>query len=325
MNEDAIKDAYNLFVNTGYNKSYDNFKALIQSNPNARKDAYDLFVGTGYNKTQKDFDQLMGIGAPVQVKKKEEVSPSQQKAQPTSLATGGAMEGGPSESSVPLWLQNQEQPKPKVAEETLPFMPAKPKPMSLGSARVPEKGPIFGVENPEFKEPEKIDKTLARLQTSLVDTDEEQATEKLKYLFGDLGFTFDQAGVGYDAITVTSPTGKQLDLSWDTFTKGGDEAVLTELKDFISKESKAPSNVDRLQKYYDESNKKFVDQREINETIATLSKKSDDINGFIKSYSVKRDVLEKESQLLSETPENLRDANRSEEHTSELQSRKIGQ
>jgi hypothetical protein len=100
MNEDAIKDAYNLFVNTGYNKSYDNFKALIQSNSNARKDAYDLFVGTGYNKTQKDFDQLMGIGAPVQVKKKEEVSPSQQKAQPTSLATGGAMEGGPSAPSV---------------------------------------------------------------------------------------------------------------------------------------------------------------------------------------------------------------------------------
>jgi len=28
MNEDAIKDAYDLFVNTGYNKSYDNFKAL---------------------------------------------------------------------------------------------------------------------------------------------------------------------------------------------------------------------------------------------------------------------------------------------------------
>jgi len=100
MNEDAIKDAYDLFVNTGYNKSYDNFKALIQSNPNARKDAYDLFVSTGYKKTQKDFDELMGIGAPAPVKKKEQVSPSQQKAQPTSLATGGEMAGGPSEPSA---------------------------------------------------------------------------------------------------------------------------------------------------------------------------------------------------------------------------------
>lgn len=74
MNEDAIKDAYDLFVNTGYNKSYDNFKALIQSNPNARKDAYDLFVSTGYKKTQKDFDELMGIGAPAPVKKRTGIS-----------------------------------------------------------------------------------------------------------------------------------------------------------------------------------------------------------------------------------------------------------
>jgi hypothetical protein len=98
MNEDAIKDAYDLFVNTGYNKSYENFKTLIQSNPNARKDAYDLFVSTGYNKTQKDFDELMGIGAPAPVKKKEQVSPSQQKAQPTSLATGAM---GPDGEPVP--------------------------------------------------------------------------------------------------------------------------------------------------------------------------------------------------------------------------------
>jgi hypothetical protein len=317
MNEDAIKDAYDLFVNTGYNKSYDNFKALIQSNPNARKDAYDLFVSTGYNKTQKDFDQLMGIGAPAPVKKKEQVSPSQQKAQPTSLATGGEMAGGPLEpsasasnkSSVPLWLQNQEPQKQQAPEETLPFMAPKPQGINLGSERVPEKGPMFGVGKPEFKEPEKIDKNLARLETSLVDMDEEQATEKLKYLFGDLGFTFDQAGYGYDAITVTSPSGKKLDLSWDNFSSKQDEYVLGQLTDFISKESKAPSNAAKLEKYYEESNKKFVDQREINETIATLSKKSDDVNKLIKGYVVKRDALENEGKVLEETPENLRDAN----------------
>ena len=317
-----LKQSLRDFVATANSGKYADENVLISKFPELK--GYDIgvlkdFVATSNSGRYQTEDELFSKFPEFAVKKKESVSPSQQKAQPTSLATGGAMEGGPSASSVPLWLQNQEQPKPTVAEETLPFMPAKPKSMSLGSARVPEPGPIFGVENPEFKEPEKIDKTLARLETSLVDTDEEQATEKLKYLFGDLGFTFDQAGVGYDAITVTSPTGKQLDLSWDTFTKGGDEAVLTELKDFISKESKAPSNVDKLQKYYDESNKKFVDQREINETIATLSKKSDDINGFIKSYSVKRDALEKESQLLSDTPENLRDANWNSRYNSFLE------
>ena len=241
-----IEKLYSVVKDNGlYTKSYDEFVGKYSDEKNMSK-LYQVVYDQGLY--TKSFDDFKGKYF-AQVKKKEQVSPSQQKAQPTSLVTGGTMESGPSESSVnpnsstPLWLQNQEAPKPKKEEEVLPFMPPKPKGISLGSERVPEKGPIFGVDNPEFKDPEKIDKTLARLQTSLVDMDEEQATEKLKYLFGDLGFSFDQAGIGYDAITVTSPTGKQLDLSWDTFTKGGDEAVLTELKDFISKDSKSPSNV----------------------------------------------------------------------------------
>lgn len=120
MNEDAIKDAYDLFVNTGYNKSYDNFKKLIQSNPSARKDAYDLFVGTGYNKTQKDFDELMGIGAPASVKKKESVSPSQQSQQATSSATG---EMGPDGAPAPSARKRYDV-KGKPAQPVAPAAPA---------------------------------------------------------------------------------------------------------------------------------------------------------------------------------------------------------
>ena len=117
MNEEAIKDAYGLFANTGYNGSYDDFKQLIQSNPEARSDAYGLFTGTGYNGSQQDFDSLMGVGGSTPVKKKEE-------------------------SSVPLWLQKQEQPKPKQ-EQTPPFLESKPSGISLGSQRVPETAPMF--------------------------------------------------------------------------------------------------------------------------------------------------------------------------------------
>lgn len=73
MNEEAIKDAYSLFANTGYNGSYDDFKQLIQSNPEARSDAYGLFTNTGYNGSQQDFDQLMGVGGSEPVKKKRRV------------------------------------------------------------------------------------------------------------------------------------------------------------------------------------------------------------------------------------------------------------
>ena len=55
------------------------------------------------------------------------------------------------ESSVPLWLQKQEQPKPKQ-EQTPPFLESKPSGISLGSQRVPETAPMF--EAPPMRTPE---------------------------------------------------------------------------------------------------------------------------------------------------------------------------
>jgi len=75
MNEEAIRDAYNLFEATGYNKSYEDFRALINSNPEALQDAYGLFTATGYNKDIESFKSLMGVGGAMpqeEVKKKDE-------------------------------------------------------------------------------------------------------------------------------------------------------------------------------------------------------------------------------------------------------------
>ena len=81
MNEEALQDAYNLFVQTGYNKDINAFKQLISSNPEALQDAFNLFVQTGYNQNIDSFKGLMGVGAvpmaapapqPEEVKKKEE-------------------------------------------------------------------------------------------------------------------------------------------------------------------------------------------------------------------------------------------------------------
>lgn len=137
MNEEAIKDAYGLFTNTGYNGSYEDFKQLIQSNPEARADAYGLFANTGYNGSQQDFDQLMGVGGPVPVKKKET-------------------------SELP-WNQKQEQPKPKP-EPALPFLESKPSGISLGSQRVPEAPPMF--EAPPMRTPEEAQAIVEAPQTA---------------------------------------------------------------------------------------------------------------------------------------------------------------
>ena len=61
MNEEAIKDGYNYFVQTGYNGTIDDYKALLQQNNEAFNDTYKYFVNTGYNGTVEDFQTLVGV------------------------------------------------------------------------------------------------------------------------------------------------------------------------------------------------------------------------------------------------------------------------
>jgi hypothetical protein len=61
MNEQAIQDAYNLFVQTGYKGDVSAFSNLIKTNPNALNDSYNLFVENGYNRSYDDYKTLVGI------------------------------------------------------------------------------------------------------------------------------------------------------------------------------------------------------------------------------------------------------------------------
>lgn len=63
MNEQALQDAYNLFVSNGYQKSIDDFKKLIAANPDALNDSYNLFKSQGYNKSIDDYKNLLGVSA----------------------------------------------------------------------------------------------------------------------------------------------------------------------------------------------------------------------------------------------------------------------
>ena len=78
MNEQALQDAYDLFVSNGYKKSIDDFKRLISTNPEALNDSYNLFKSQGYNKSVDDYKNLLGVSAtePTLKKKVTTASPS---------------------------------------------------------------------------------------------------------------------------------------------------------------------------------------------------------------------------------------------------------
>jgi len=66
MNEQALKDSYELFKQKGYTKSFDEYVNLINTNPNALNDSYSLFKEQGYGKSIEEFSTLVGV------KKKDE-------------------------------------------------------------------------------------------------------------------------------------------------------------------------------------------------------------------------------------------------------------
>jgi hypothetical protein len=98
-----LKQALKDFVATANSGKYADERVLMSKFPELK--GYDIgvlkdFVATSNSGKYKTEDELFSKFPEFAVKKKEQVSPSQQKAQPTSLATGGEMAGGPSEPSA---------------------------------------------------------------------------------------------------------------------------------------------------------------------------------------------------------------------------------
>jgi hypothetical protein len=174
MNEEALKDAYNLFVQQGYKKSIDEFKQLIATNPDALKDSYNLFTQQGYNKTIDDYKTLMGV-SDVLKKKEEPILPMapQQEQVPNAIPgvqpfTGSPLAGTPSELPSSI---SEEQPETPVAPVTPSYVeptPVQPEQGPLGAFNQKIIGPDYGgqltpeeqaravkIQQPEVPEEEK--------------------------------------------------------------------------------------------------------------------------------------------------------------------------
>lgn len=75
MNEEALKDAHSLFVNTGYNGDINEFQLLLSENAEAFADSYGLFTQSGYNGSEDDYKKLLGLKKKDTSELQEAVSP----------------------------------------------------------------------------------------------------------------------------------------------------------------------------------------------------------------------------------------------------------
>jgi hypothetical protein len=62
MNEEALKYSYELFVQDGYNGTFDDYKKLMNNNNEAFEYSYDLFKNDGYNGDLNKFSELLNVG-----------------------------------------------------------------------------------------------------------------------------------------------------------------------------------------------------------------------------------------------------------------------
>ena len=76
VDNEAIKEAYGLFTNDGYEGSITDFSTLISTDNEALDYAYELFTKDGYNGSVEHFGELMGKSKPGKTKT-EEVKPKQ--------------------------------------------------------------------------------------------------------------------------------------------------------------------------------------------------------------------------------------------------------
>ena len=135
MNEQAIIDSYNLFVQNGYKKSLQEYKQLLASNPNALNDSYGLFQQNGYKKSLNEFKVLMGVGGAAPVAPSAQVPASgelKKKEDTTALPSevGSSVSSVSAEPEMPEMAQFEYQPG-KPLPEQIPSVQPEPKQVEL--------------------------------------------------------------------------------------------------------------------------------------------------------------------------------------------------
>ena len=326
MNDKALEHAYKLFVDDGYTHGPEDFKKLIESNPAALNRSYELFKGDGYIHGIDNFKSLVGVEAAKQekpgmlsniasgisdffssdnedLKKKDEQDISGSSLAESSSALSSkpktpfeiAAAKARGEYIAPTGdLQEQIKAASKSGLNES-YMGAEVPYEQTYAAKHKEEVTQETASNKKFSNDftsqEDFKKSMGEVNKDLIDRDEGDATTRLKYLFGDYGFKFDKAGAGYDAIKVTAPNGKVLDLSIDRFTDKGDIESSNELKSFIdSNKPKINKVVSEYDKYY----KKYTNQKEVDESLSSIRKDQSALREEQKNLSI--DIIKTKAQ-----------------------------
>lgn len=153
-------------------------------------------------------------------------------------------------------------------------------------------GDAFDKKNNKY-----LNDRLKTITPDLIKKNEEFVVPKLNYQFGDLGFTFEETGVG-DYMIVTAPDKKtKIEITLDPFEEArlvNQKAVSesAKLQQFI-KDNATEKGLYVIEKSANELNKKIDSQKDIDASIKKIADEANNLNVNLKSFLDKKSNFDK--------------------------------
>jgi hypothetical protein len=153
-----------------------------------------------------------------------------------------------------------------------------------------------------------IEQSIEKIDDELIKSTEELVVPKLNYLFGSLGFKFEESSWVGDAVLATAPNGKTKEFDLDVLYGAGAES--SELRQWISDNTVSKSNdIAALDADYKKAYTVYENNKQVESEIKNLTNIEQEINNDVKSFAVLSGSLEKQRAELESVPEGERDAN----------------
>ena len=151
------------------------------------------------------------------------------------------------------------------------------------------------------KEPE--DFSELAIKPDLIKKDEEFVVEELNYAYGNEGFTFEEAGFGFDKMNVTSANGDEISIDLDAFTTKKNIEEAKKLDEFIKKNVQENINIRKQEDSYEENKVIFETDKDVQETIRLLNQEAETLNKGLKNFELNQSILNEEKAALDSLTE----------------------
>ena len=134
---------------------------------------------------------------------------------------------------------------------------------------------------------------------------EEAVVPKMNYMFGPLGFTFEESGMTGDYMTVVAPNKKQVEISLNNLSQSDNAEQATKLKNFIASNATEIPHIEKIAAKYAGTNIKLNSEKDVESAVSIINNQYNTLNAEASSFAKEYKSFEDEIANFNSTPEEL--------------------